>query len=157
MPKRTRSLACEIKKHTSKSPQVRRTSRPSLRNGFNGFLRDLLGEPGLLSPSQAAMRKHCRRLDASVGASGPHDFAVRDNAFVACAVSSTASLNPTFVTIAKRPSYRGGTARACRDDLPDGQSGKFFAEGLDTIPGDLPVGEITPSGEGGLGREPIDL
>jgi hypothetical protein len=51
--------------------------RPSLRDGFNGFLRDLLGEPGLLSPSQAAMRKHRCPLDISVGISGPHDFAVR--------------------------------------------------------------------------------
>ena len=54
--------------------------RPSLRDGFNGFLRDLLGEPGLLSPSQAAMRKHRCPLDISVGISGPHDFAVRVSA-----------------------------------------------------------------------------
>ena len=38
-------------------------------NGFNGFLRALPGEPGLLSPSQVAMRKHCRPLDISVGTS----------------------------------------------------------------------------------------
>jgi len=31
----------------------------------------------LLSPSQATMRKHRRQLDASVGATGPHGFAVR--------------------------------------------------------------------------------
>jgi hypothetical protein len=46
----------------------------------------LLGEPGLLSPSQATMRKHRHPLDASVGASGPHDFAVRE----VCALVSRA-------------------------------------------------------------------
>jgi hypothetical protein len=44
-------------------------------NGFNGFLRALLGEPGLLSPSLARSSSH--RLNPSVGGSGPHDFAVR--------------------------------------------------------------------------------
>ncbi|MGC2023501.1 hypothetical protein, partial [Bradyrhizobium sp.] len=44
-------------------------------NGFNGFLRALLGEPGLLSPSLA---RSSRKFDISVGISGPHDFAVQD-------------------------------------------------------------------------------
>jgi len=44
------------------------------------------------------------RLDASVGASGPHDFAVRKvSAFVNTLLASTAS-RPAFVTIASRPS-----------------------------------------------------
>jgi hypothetical protein len=42
-------------------------------NGFNGFLRDLPGDRALLSPSPC----FCTKLDASVEASGPHDFAVR--------------------------------------------------------------------------------
>jgi hypothetical protein len=81
MPGAARSLVCEIKKHTSivttvtpDSPGIPRAS------GFNGLFRALLGEPGLLSPSQAAMRKHHRPLDISVGISGPHDFAVRFHA-----------------------------------------------------------------------------
>src|SRR3954451_19507940 len=44
------------------------------RDGSNGFLRDLPGDRALLSPSPCASE---RRLDASVEASGPHDFAVR--------------------------------------------------------------------------------
>src|SRR3954469_9759463 len=44
------------------------------RNGFNGFLRDLPGDRAWLSPSSAVC---LRTLDASVEASGPHDFAVR--------------------------------------------------------------------------------
>ena len=43
-------------------------------NGFNGFLRALPGDRAFLSPSPA---DHLCRLDASVEASEPHDFAVR--------------------------------------------------------------------------------
>src|SRR5437879_11302673 len=56
------------------------------RNGFNGFLRALLGDRACLPPSSADMfclspvgPTRLRELDASVGASGPHDFAVRCN------------------------------------------------------------------------------
>jgi hypothetical protein len=56
------------------------------RNGFNGFLRALPGDRALLPPSPADMfclspvgPTQLRKLDASVGASGPHDFAVRSN------------------------------------------------------------------------------
>jgi hypothetical protein len=56
------------------------------RNGFNGFLRALPGDRACLPPSSTD--RFClspvgptqlRELDASVGASGPHDFAVRRN------------------------------------------------------------------------------
>src|ERR1700688_1773243 len=57
--------------HTGSAEAV----RPSLRNGFNGFLRALPGDRAFLSPSPA---KTCfRKLDTSVEASGPHDFSVR--------------------------------------------------------------------------------
>src|ERR1700682_5857369 len=56
------------------------------RNGFNGFLRALPGDRALLPPSSANMSclspvgpTQLRELDASVGASGPHYFAVRCN------------------------------------------------------------------------------
>jgi hypothetical protein len=71
--------------------------RHSPRNGFNGFLRALLGDRAFLPPSPAEM-------PSSVGASGPHDFAVREpSAFVNAPLASTAS-RPAFVTIASRPS-----------------------------------------------------
>jgi hypothetical protein len=56
------------------------------RNGFNGLCRALPGDRALLPPSSAD--RFClspvgptqlRVLDAGVGASGPHDFAVRNN------------------------------------------------------------------------------
>jgi hypothetical protein len=64
----------ESKKHTRQSGHTGIT-RHSPRNGFNGFLRALLGDRALLPPSSA--KTAFRELDASVGASGPHDFSVR--------------------------------------------------------------------------------
>src|SRR5947209_9922909 len=71
----TRSLACKSKKHTS----VVTTGSPGspgipARNGFNSLYRALLGDRAWLSPSYA---RHLSQLDASIEASGPHDFAVR--------------------------------------------------------------------------------
>jgi hypothetical protein len=87
------------------SPQVRRINRHSLRSGFNGFLRALLGEPGFFATIAGAMRKHRRQLDISVGISGPHDFAVRAAPFVFRRGRVHRIPRPTFVTIAKRPSF----------------------------------------------------
>ena len=103
------------KNHTSVVTAGTRRVHPAFphANGFNGFLRALLGDRAFLPPSQATMRKHRRQLDASVGASGPHDFAVRA---LHCSSSQAARVHriprPTSVTIAKRPSVQGrGTAR----------------------------------------------
>jgi hypothetical protein len=80
-------------------------------NGFNGFLRALPGDRALLPPSQATMRKHCRQLDASIGASGPHDFAVRLKRHSSKAPRRPPHPAPTSVTIAKRPSFKGAGRR----------------------------------------------
>jgi hypothetical protein len=77
--------------------------RHSPRNGFNGFLRALPGDRACLPPSPPRSSAS-RELDASVGASGPHDFAVRKpSAFVNALLASTASC-PASVTISSRPS-----------------------------------------------------
>src|SRR5271165_3046419 len=74
----TRSLACEMKKaHERRHHRFAGLTRPSLRDGFNAYF--------VLSPVTGLFchrrRRNCfRRLDASVGASGPHDFAVRASA-----------------------------------------------------------------------------
>jgi len=82
----TRSLACKMgSEHTS----IFTTDPPDspgvpARNGFNGLFRALPGDRACLPPSSAdkayrvPVGPTClRKLDASVGASGPHDFAVR--------------------------------------------------------------------------------
>jgi hypothetical protein len=54
-------------------------------------------------------RKYFRQLDASVGASEPHDFAVRLTCCSSKAPSASTASRPAFVTIASRPF--GGTRR----------------------------------------------
>jgi hypothetical protein len=52
--RRTRSLACENKKHTSVVTTGKDGfNRHSLRDGFNGFLRALPGDRAFLPPSLA--------------------------------------------------------------------------------------------------------
>jgi hypothetical protein len=99
----TRGLVC---KHAQKNAHEHTGSaeniRPSLRNGFTAYF--------ALSPVNglSCHRRHAdrsTRLDASVGASGPHDFAVR----IGHARQSQPSRPPhptaRFVTIASRPSF----------------------------------------------------
>jgi hypothetical protein len=55
------------------------------------------------------------RLDASVAASGPHDFAVRfSSAFVSRAKSVHRIPRSTFVTIAKRPFGEAGRSESIK-------------------------------------------
>jgi hypothetical protein len=66
------------KPHELKSLQVhRKSARLSPRNGVTAYLRALPGDRALLPPSSARITP--RKLDTSVGAPGPHDFAVRSN------------------------------------------------------------------------------
>ena len=126
---RTRSLAWKSKNHTSQSPQVRRND-PALP------ARMVLTVSFVLSPETGLSclrrrRNIIRRLDASVGASGPHDFAVRKARVLVRNAACVHRIPPTSVTIAKRPSV--GTGRfgsiAVSTKPP---SEKYFAGGLDT-------------------------
>jgi hypothetical protein len=59
--------------HTGSAEAV----RPSLRNGFTAYF-ELSPVTGFLATVACGC---CRQLDASTGASGPHDFAVRVSTF----------------------------------------------------------------------------
>src|ERR1700692_1445458 len=85
------SRAEKGRKHTSSSHHGHTgNTRHSPRNGFNKLLRALPGEPGLFATVASGYR--FRRLDTSVGVSGPHDFAVRKTApFVSALPTSIAS------------------------------------------------------------------
>ena len=135
------------KKHGAGTTGTAETRRPSLRSGLNGLLRALLGEPGFLATVTRATRTRRRKLNTSVGVSGPHGLAVRAtivrphafwlsmisaqtrSAFVSqgktaprfalrglrlrimlacCDISRPPLPASTFVTIAIRPSARGG-------------------------------------------------
>jgi len=75
----------------------------SLRDGFT-FSFALSPVTGLFCHRRLA--DHSEKLDASVGASGPHDFAVRVAHARLPRASRPPHLTATFVTIATRPSYR---------------------------------------------------
>ena len=79
------------------------------RNGFNGFLRALPGDRACLPPSSADMfclspvgPTQLRELDASVGASGPHDFAVRCNISRPRAVDRSRAHRPPCNPVARK-------------------------------------------------------
>src|SRR2546423_13002542 len=87
-----------------KAHEVVTTGSPELpgtpaRNGFTAYfvISPVIG----LSCHRRQQVTTCQ-LDASVEASGPHDFTVRSATFVSAAFASTAS-RPAFVTIAIRP------------------------------------------------------
>jgi len=71
------------------------------------------------------MRWHRHPLDASVGASGPHGFAVRKPSALVRSTARVHRILPTFVTIAKRPLV-GQDDVALLLLLPIGQ-GKYFS------------------------------
>ena len=73
----TRSRACSV--GSTRVSHHGCTGEPGIpaRDGVNGFLRALPGDRALLSPSSA---DRSANLNASVEASGPHDFAVRFSA-----------------------------------------------------------------------------
>jgi len=61
------------------------------------LIRDLLGDRALLPPS---LSRNCvpRKLSASVGAPGPHDFAVRLKRRSSCVAKASTASRPAFVT-----------------------------------------------------------
>jgi hypothetical protein len=107
---RARSLVCKSKKaHKHSHHGYAGNTRHSPRNGFNGFLRALPGDRACLPPSLAGINPA-----NLTPASGRQDHTTSPSA-----VKRASSLRAkgvhriprsAFVTIAKRPSQRGGTA-----------------------------------------------
>src|ERR1700722_19209065 len=124
--KRARSLACKRQKARKQVTTVA-PDHPAFphANGFNGLWR---APPAIAS----AMRSLVATRDASVEASGPHAFAVRKHTPSSLGVVHVHRIPAQrLVTTAKRPSYRAGTARSSRDDLPVGEREIFSTTGLD--------------------------
>ena len=126
--RRTRSLVCKIE-----SIRVRHRRHAGSDPAFParwcyGLFRALPGDRLCCHRYPRDCRSNRRRFDASIGASGPHDFAVRELA----RSSATRNLGhriprPTSVTIAIRPSCRRGTARGldnARKDLERNKASK---------------------------------
>jgi hypothetical protein len=88
---------CSFSMHTSIHSGGTGYIRHSPRNGFNSLYRALPGDRALLPPSPS---RNCvpRKLSASVGAPGPHDFAVRAQRRSSSDTTASTASRPTFVT-----------------------------------------------------------
>jgi hypothetical protein len=108
----------KIKTTRASPPQVHR-DRPAFphANGFNGFLRALLGDRAFLTPSPA---DHSADLTPTTEASGPHDFAVREITRSSSARSRVHRIPPNVRDDGQRPSYRDGTDEAVEVICPTG-------------------------------------
>ena len=103
----TRSLVCRKKTHELVTTGEAETSRFPARWCYR-LLRALPGVHDLFSHRRA--RIIARALGTSPGVPGPHAFAVRHRiARPTIRPAATASRAPRLVTIAIRPSCRGGT------------------------------------------------
>ena len=105
--------------------------RPSLRNGFTAYNVIVLVTGFLATIIIGSFR--FRQLDASTGASDPHDFAVR----FCCARQSQPSRPslpaPTFATMANAPLV-GQDSENSAVDLPDVNREIFLHAGIDSRP-----------------------
>jgi hypothetical protein len=161
----TRGLVCKkCAKKRTRAYRYRRNTPAFPAQWLYGLCRALPGDEFVLSPSSADRWRvrsgwtdlpprtwHQQRV------SGPHGFAVRVAPFILrasvrsrkppCKHFSRPTLPrppqpiPTFVTMANAPLLGTGCA-SHSDDLPDGESGKFFLIGLDTKMSDLPVRQL---------------
>ena len=102
------------------------TSRPSLRGGWNGLCRALLGERCTVAPvAVAALFDASARLDVAhhrtslapaSRAPEPHDFAVRTSHRSSCAVRLAHGFPPCETSVAPMRPASTAVRPACRDD-----------------------------------------
>src|SRR5260221_12507899 len=101
------SLACKERVHFAHASNNRAAGTTGIpRAMVLRLIRGLLGVPGFLAA--VACRFVTRKLDPSVGGSGPHDFALRVQRFVVARFASIASRLGSGDVRPKRPSCRAG-------------------------------------------------
>jgi hypothetical protein len=87
------------------------TLRPSLRNGFTAYIVLSPARPGLLVTVARKKRELLENLTPAIGASGPHDFAVRLSHARQSQLSRPSLPDPRFVTNAQTPLWWDGMAQ----------------------------------------------
>jgi hypothetical protein len=113
--------------HTGSAEAV----RPSLRNGSTAYFVLSPARPGLFVTVIPKKRELLANLTPAIGASGPHDFAVRERLRSSFANSASTASHRAFRDVRNAPRRVGRTQYA--GDLGQKQSGIFFATGLDRI------------------------
>ncbi len=99
------------------------------RDGFNSLFRALPGDRACLPPSPRGVAS--AKLDASVGASGPHDFAVRKIALSSAAPPASIASQPYVRDDRETPLVCGPGCERYRSDLGQKRTGIFLRRGLD--------------------------
>jgi hypothetical protein len=130
-PVRWSTRASRVPKHAGKAYRYSRDIPAFPTQWLYGFLRALPGERRFFvtvaKPAQAD------RIDATVAAPGPHDFAVRCSDFARqtnCLTPQRPSQPaPRSVTIARTPLLVARAERTSASDLPDGTSNCFRFSG----------------------------
>ena len=96
------------------------------------------------------------QLDASVGASGPHDFAVRKKAPSSAAPPASIASQPYVRDDRETPLVCGLGCERCRSDLGQKGTGIFLREGLDSESVICPSGQNqTSCGTTSARRQPV--
>jgi hypothetical protein len=93
--------------HTGSAEAV----RPSLRNGLTAYIVLSPVRPGLLVTVVPKKRELLANLTPAIGASGPHDFAVRFSRARQSQLSRPSLPDPRFVTNAHTPLWWDGMAQ----------------------------------------------
>jgi hypothetical protein len=117
-------------KHAHEHTGLAETHRPSLRNGFTAYF-ELALVTGFLATIIPEKRLLLKGLDASTGASGPHDFTVRICRARQSQLRVHRSL-PLVCDDGQRPLV-GQDGGSRKSDLPDVPTGIFLSEGLDRL------------------------
>jgi hypothetical protein len=112
--------------HTGSAEAV----RPSLRDGFTAYSALSLAT-GLLA-TIISKKLASQKLDASIGASGPHDFAVRDSTTLVSRGDRVHRIPPRVRDDREPPLLSGGMAYG-RRDLGQNNSGIFSPGILDPV------------------------
>jgi hypothetical protein len=135
-------------KSTGVGPQVNRSNAGFPCAVVYGLLRALPGDRACLppSPSRSLLRES---LNASVGAPGPHDFAVREIG-VRLSPSPASTASRRNVRDVRNAPLIGRDARIWATDLPDDGSGIFLREGVDRVLVICPSGCFVAGGAGDL-------
>jgi hypothetical protein len=138
-PMRPQAACAEIGVESTRVGQVTPESSGIPRAMVYGLLRALPGDRAFLPPSPA--KTASRELDASVGASGPHGFAVRKSARPRLwrRPASIAS-RPASVTISSRPSV-GQDGQAYRVIRHFGKPEYFYERGWTGVSQSDPTGK----------------
>jgi hypothetical protein len=106
--------------------------RHSPRNGFTAYFA-LSPVTGLSCHRHRRDAKHHRQLDASVGASGPHDFAVRKVALSSAAQPASIASQPYVRDDRETPLSCGPGWKRHRSDLGQKKTGIFLRGGTGQV------------------------